>query len=387
MDKHEKMHFELCVVGGGPAGFSAALAAGNAGLKTVLIEKDRLGGTCLNIGCVPSKALFKSAMLNRDMLRSEKFGFIGSFPRFDWPLFQKNAAGLISQLRTGMKFQLAAAKVSVIYADAEFIDDHTVSLDDGQSVEADNFIVATGGTPAAMDGTMSIADFWNLQELPEQLAIIGGGAVGCELASMLNLLGVKVGIYEKQPNILSGWDAEVVRFIGKDFEERGIAVVNDSKELPESLALNATGCSYAARPLPQGPHIHIVGDATGGARLASKAEYEGSAAVDMILNGNRPITHDWPRALFTTPEVAMYGLTEEECLARSMSYDVEKRHYAGNVKAILDGEDRGWIKLLRHSETGKLLGVHIVGVNAPETIQRFSGNAYVHPTLSEMSYF
>ena len=381
------MHFDLCVIGGGPAGFSAAMAAGKAGLKTVLIEKAQPGGVCLNIGCVPTKALFKSAMLQRDMLRSGRFGFTGPIPRFDWPLFQKNAAGLISQIQTGIKFQLAAAKVSTIYAHAEFVDEHTVTLDNGQNVEAAAFVVATGCNPTPVEGAISIADFWRLPALPEHLSILGGGAVGCELASMLNLLGVKVGIYEKQSNILSGWDAGVVRFIRKDFAERGIAVVTNATERPDFLTLNATGCSAIMPPIPHARHIHVVGDAAGGANLASKAEYEGAAAVAMILNRPWSAICAWPRALFTTPEVAMYGLTEGQCRERRTSYDVEKHYYAANVRAKIDGEERGWIKLVRHSKTGKLLGVHVVGVNAPETIQRFCGDAYLHPTFSEMISF
>jgi len=373
--------YDVCVIGGGPAGVNAALCAAKVGFKTALIEKAQLGGTCLNYGCVPTKMLYEAAIRHRSMRTADKFGLPNSSAKFNWNIWQTNTHELIKKLRIAIKFQLKSAHIDCFFHNAEFVSEHQIQLTDNTKIDSTYFIVAAGAVSNQHSTAISIADFWNTPELPAKIFIMGGGVSGCELASILTELEFDVTLYEKNAHLLSGWDSDLVDFAEASLQSQGVKIITNSTFKPTGFCLNASGRTPEIKKIPVSPNIIVIGDASGGVQSAIRAEVEAEDAINQLKNRIAIPARTYPQAVFMLPELAMFGLTEEACSNSGQSIKIVRKYFAGNVRAMINGETSGLIKNI-YGNNGQLLGQHIAGSQAADLIQ-IAAKIPLHPTLGE----
>lgn len=441
-------HYQIAVIGAGPGGYIAALKAAQLGAKTAVVEKHHLGGTCLNYGCIPSKALLASAELMHKIQGANSLGVsINGTVGFDWPAIQKRKDKVLMKLRGGVKGLFGARNVTLYSGKAVLDGPGKVNVTDekgtSDSFTADKIILATGSVPARIPGwptdpemvcTSDEALHW--KELPKRLLIVGGGVIGCEFACMMHEYGVEVTIVELMDSLLPEMETQLGQAIEGVFAKRGIgiytgvkvedlqvkdgsveAVISGNQSLQVDKVLVATG----RRPNTQDiglesigletdrgfirvndkmetgvENYYCIGDANGRCLLAHAASAQGEVAVQNALGHSAEQTRPVPNAVYTFPEIASVGLTTKQAQQQEIPVRVGEFPIGYLGKAMAVGEEFGFVRVIRHFEDERLLGVHVIGHNATEIIESATAMLtlkasakdlaemiFAHPTLSE----
>lgn len=430
---------DVIIIGSGPGGYSTAARAAASGSRVVLIEQGELGGTCLNRGCIPTKALVASADVAMTVARAADFGvMVDGSVTFDYARAAARKDAVVAELREGVATLLAG--VTVVKARARFTPEGLVEAN-GELFSAPRIIVATGSRPAslpvagaelAVDSDFALA----MTGLPESVIIIGGGVIGMEFASIYAAFGVKVSVVEFMPEILPPFDSDIARRLRTCLKRRGVEIITGarvtaiaapepdaprtvtfeakgkSRELTASMVLMAVGrrpvlpegldrlCELDARGFVKvgpdmattAPGIYAVGDVNGLCMLAHAAEAQGLVAL-----GTAQRLDVVPSAVFTAPECAMVGLTEQQCERHGMECRVTQAGFRANGKAMAMGQTDGLVKVVTDPR-GVLLGCHICGPHASDLVQEaatlmsakpgaiaadLAGAIHGHPTLGE----
>jgi len=444
-------HFDICVIGTGPGGYVAALKAAQMGAKAAVVERHHLGGTCLNYGCIPSKALLSSADLLHSVQNARKWGVtVSGEVGFDWQEITKHKDKILRQLRGGIASLFKGRGVTQLTGHASFEGAGRVLVTPGdgpaQVVTAGKVIIATGSVPIRIPGwpadpavvcTSDEAVHWT--SLPKKLLIVGGGVIGCEFACMMQAFGVAVTVVEMLPGLLPTLDHELGKALSAIFKGRGITCYLDTKvesmELADGgaavtarlsngeslqfdrvlvavgrspntdkLGLNSAGIQTTKRGfVPVNDHLetnvpghYCIGDANGRCLLAHAASAHGVAAVENALGQAKPFTSPIPSAVYTFPEVAAVGLSEQEARDQGLPIAIGRFPIGHLGKAMAARHTDGFVKMIRHRETGQLLGAHMLGQNATECIAATTAllhqkasmhdvaeTVWAHPTISE----
>ena len=421
-------NYDLAIIGAGWAGFNAAMKAGQSGYKVALIEKDKLGGTCLNRGCIPTKALIQSAKILSLAKKSSAFGVRSDSPSANFPEIQKRKEQIINQLNNGMQFMLKNKNINYIQGEAKIISPQELSLGD-EKIKAKNILIATGSKPAELpdlkfDGKKVISsdDILNLESIPKSLLIIGGGVIGCEFASLFSVLGSNVAVIELLPQLLPQEDKETAKKLETIFKKRGIKVMTgvDAKAVnfdnydlvllaigrrPNIAGLGEIGIrleknrvavdDYLATSIP---NIYAAGDCIGGIMLAHYASYQGELAAANLGSADKKKADSCaiPNCIFTDPEVASVGLSEEKARQSGIETKISRFDFQASGMARILGETEGFIKIVSHKQNGDILGASIIGPKATELIgiltlavkshlkaAQVRDTVFAHPTLSE----
>jgi dihydrolipoamide dehydrogenase len=418
--------FDVVVIGGGPGGYGAALYAAGAGLRVALVEKDRVGGTCLHRGCIPSKALLAAARVRRTVQAAHEFGVATGERGFDLAVAQARVRGIVDRLDTGLGGLLKRRGVVVVAGTARLERDRAVALDTGERLAAGAVVVATGSAPLVPRLAVSAEDVMALTTVPAAAVVSGGGPVACEVACLLHDLGARVGLVLDGNGLLPGCDAEVAAVLRTSFERRGIevddgtgavrrrwpasalVVTTDRRPRTDGLGLDAAGVAVDARGFiavdarmrTTAPGVYAVGDVVASPPLAHAAYAEAITAVRDML-GDEPVAAApvaW--CVYTDPEVAWAGLSEAEARAQGHCTTAARHSLRGNGRALILGEPDGLVKVVADrgadGRAGTVLGVHAVGPLATEAVgQGFLGVAWglealdwsdilpPHPTLGE----
>ncbi|TYP56788.1 dihydrolipoyl dehydrogenase [Thermosediminibacter litoriperuensis] len=415
------MHYDIVVIGGGPGGYVSAIYAAKKGVRVGLVEKRDLGGTCLNRGCIPTKALSHSAHIYQNLENARNFGILAENVKIDWQRAQSQKDAIVRTLGKGVENLLKANGVSVFRGEAKLEDERSIRIrySGGQQViTADNIILATGSKSAVipfpghdLPGVITSEEALALSKIPDSMLVIGGGVIGVEMACIYGSLGSRVTIVELLPRILPRADEEISSEMKKILETRGIKVftetrlesVEKEKDLlkvnittsdgPRSIAVEKVLVAVGRKPDLEAfadlkinlnnsgvivddfmrtslKNVYAVGDITGKFQLAHVAAHQGIVAAANALGEN--IKMDYravPSCIFTNPEIAHVGLTERE--AREIYGDdirVGRFPFVASGRALTMGESRGFVKVIADSRWNEILGVHIIGPGATELI-------------------
>ena len=443
------------VIGGGPGGYAAAFYGASAGLNVALIEKDTIGGTCLNRGCIPAKAFLETAAVNRHVQHAGDFGISTTPSRIDFSIAQTRKQGIVQGLVKGLTGLTKSKKVTYLVGTGSLRANKTVevALADGTSrtLQGRSVIIATGSVPRTIPGftpggpIMTSDEVLMLSTIPQRIAVIGGGAIGCEFASTFADLGARVTILEGLPKILPGLDTDVANVVVKSFKKKGIdirtgvAVTGHTPNASggttvafgdgESVEVDAVVVSVGRKPFSEGlglehttvrvsergfidvdgycqtsePGIYAVGDIINTPQLAHVAYAEAIVAVKHILGETvYPVMYDRvPWAIYCHPEVAWAGPSEDEARAKGYDVVVAKHQFRANSRAMILGETDGLVKVIAKKNAdgsaGQVLGVHMVGpwvteqlsggylaVNWEATVEEIAEFLQPHPSLSEL---
>ena len=399
---------DLIIIGGGPGGYETALLAAQRGLAVTLIERGNLGGTCLNEGCIPTKTLCRSAALACDMKKAAELGVAVGDWSVDFPTIMARKNAVVEQLRTGVEALMRHPKISLVTGDARFVDALTVEVA-GERYAARDVIIATGSTAATLPiegadlpGVVTSKELLDLHELPQRLTVIGAGVIGLEFASIFHALGSNVTVLEYAREVLPHFDTDMAKRLRQSLGKRGIVIetqaavksvakINSSlavnyekkgktlaveadvvlmavgrKANVSSLNLDDVGIDYTQRGitvddnmLTNVPHVYAIGDINGKMMLAHAATFQGVCALNHIMGESCRVRLDvMPAAVFTMPEAATVGLTEDDCKERGIEYVAKKSFFRANGKALSIGEPEGYCKLLVAADH-RLLGCHI----------------------------
>jgi len=415
-----KRDFDVSVIGGGPAGYVAAIRAAQLGARTCLIERADLGGCCTNVGCIPTKVLVHAAWLYRQAARAERFGVRAADVRLNWAAAAARRDSTIPTLRKGIESLLAANDVELIRATASFEDHHSLRLNENVAenrLSADKFIVATGSravelpvAPFDHEAILSSDDAVMADELPQSVIVVGGGYIGVEFASMYASCGVEVTIVEMLDSLLPGTDEDCAREVTRSLKKArarvltGVTVervskdggvrarLSDGSELTADRMLVCVGrrpCCEGLKVQRAGveigdngqivtnehmqtsaPHIYAAGDVVGPPMLAHVASQEGLVAA-AHATGSLTAAMDYravPSCVFASLEVASVGMTERDAREAVGEVTVKKFPFRALGKAHVTGDTDGFVKLVCKADTGELLGVHICGADASSLI-------------------
>ena len=419
MEQNPPAHYDVVIIGGGPGGYAAALYGASAGLKIAIVEKDKVGGSCLHRGCIPAKELLESASVNRTVRHAAEFGVYVDEPKIDWSVTVDRKQRVIDQMWGGLKQLLSGRKVDIYAGVGTLGPSHQVNVvaDDGTSAVllGTAVILATGSVPRTIPGfdpdgriIFTSDEFLDLRTLPAKAAVIGGGAIGCEFASTLADMGTEVTILEGLPKILPGCDKDAAAIVERSFKKKGMTIrtgVSVTGHTPrpdggtsvafgeETLDVDIVVVSVGRAPVANGvvadgtgvsvsergffevdehcrtgePGVWAIGDCIATPQLAHIGFIEGINAIKDIL-GENPAAVDYgkvPWAIYCHPEVSFAGYTEES--AKEAGYEVvtNKHRFIGNGRAVILGETDGLVKVIaekRPDGSGdKILGVHMVG--------------------------
>lgn len=440
--------YDLAVIGAGPGGYVAAIRAAQLGLSTVLIERDRVGGICANWGCIPSKALLRNAEVVSLFRRASEFGITYDNLHLDFGHAIERSRKVVEQLTKGVEFLLRKNKVTTVRGTAALRGGGRVAIrESGQEVQAKAIILATGARnrtlpvlPIGGRTVVSSREALELKDLPTSIAIIGGGATGCEFASVYAAYGVQVSIVELLPHLLPKEDTEISEAVERAFQQQGIHVMTGTRvtgarsegkvtlslqgasgaqELAvdrvlvavgiqgnvEEMGLNEAGVTVEKgwvkvdeEMRTTAPNVYAIGDVTGRLPLAHVASAQGVAVVERLAGRTVPPLNErlMPRAVYCHPQVASWGLTESEARGAGLAVRTGVFPFSANGKALALGEGHGFVKVVVDERSGALLGAHLVGPEVTELLAELSMArmleattrevgwlVHAHPTLSE----
>ena len=433
---------QIVVIGGGPAGYPAALKAAALGAQVTLIEKKHLGGVCLNCGCIPSKSFLDAAHRFQTVLSSAELGGEEAqqiaqnlFAARDFNKVKARQQAATQKLQQGISLLLKKAHVTVINGEASFVDNHTLSVrDDGgeQKLTFDGAILATGSEafyPSPFDRwkgqIYDNANFFNIEKLPGSIAVIGGGVIGCEMADFLQAFGVEVNIVEMQPQLLPQEDENAVRVLTQAFIKRGIKIrtgvsatdvrktengfeitLSDGQILQTqailaaigrtidltALHLEHIGVAWTRKGVPVNPrtmqltdNVYAAGDVTGLLQLAHAATRQGEVAAINLCGGTAEYHNERvPRAIYTSPEIASVGLSRAQAQSRGMEIKAHKSFFLANGRAVAQGQTEGYAEWISDIHTNQLLGASVVGAHATELIHVAAVALEAHLTTEQL---
>lgn len=437
--------FDIIIIGAGPGGYETAADAAAHGLTVAIVERDQMGGTCLNRGCIPTKALCRNAEVVNLMRESEVWGVKTGEIAFDYaPVFERKEA-VVKQLREGVEMLMGAPGITAIKGEASLKDANTVVVN-GEEYQAKSIIIATGSAPRGLpipgaELAMTSDDILAMETLPKSLCIVGGGVIGMEFAAVFSTFGVEVTVIEYCKEILPPFDKDVAKRLKTVLSKRGIKIITSAavngitqgedgmtvtyelKGKPQSVTAEKVLMSVGRQPvLPQGldtvgitvgrrgievddnmmtnvPGVYAIGDVNGRMMLAHAASAQGQRALHAIMGKADNIKLDIvPSAVFTVPELAMVGLTEEQCAEKGLDVTVKKAFFRSNGKAVSMNETDGLLKMIVDNATRQIVGCHICGAHAADLIQEvvtamnagatvdlLATSIHGHPTLSEVT--
>lgn len=423
--KKEKLSIDLLVIGAGPGGYVSAIYGAKKGLDTVIVEKDNLGGTCLNVGCIPTKALVKSAEAYNEAINGEEFGFEIKDIKLDMKKVIARKDRIRNNLVGGIEYLLNKNNIRLIKGQASFIDNHNVIVKKGRdeyTIEAKNIIIATGSKiskinipgidlPFVLNSTKALSS----TELPKSITIIGGGVIGMEFAFLYSNFGVKVNVVEYENRILNMIDLDVSEEILDIAKSKGISVYTSSKVTrieksesgegivifenedkekmivsekvlvaigrePNMDELNIENTDIELNDRNRGikvqdnlrtnvEGIYAIGDVNNKIQLAHVASHQGIIVVDNILGENKDMQYECiPNVIFTAPEIASVGLTEKQCIDKKLNIKISKFPFSANGKALTMGQEYGFIKIIKDLDSNKIVGGSIIGADASSLI-------------------
>lgn len=424
---------KLVVIGGGPGGYVAAIRAAQLGADVTLVEKQAMGGTCLNVGCIPTKALLHTAELYAHAKEGHAFGVMSEV-KIDFKKAQERKEQVVKQLVGGVTGLMRANRVKVIQGVASFVDGRTLSVN-GERLAFDKAILATGSIPVkppipgadapqCMDSTGALA----LDAIPHRMIIIGGGVIGVEMATIYATLGCKVTVVEMMEEILPMMDDELTVILRKDLAQKGVEFLCGAKVLSikdkgsvavvevdrkgqsvsieaekvlvsvgrrsntDELHLDRAGVSHDrgritvnAKQETNAPDIYAIGDCTGGCMLAHVASMQGEVAAENAM-GHRSVYNGKsnPSCVYTSPEFAGVGLTEKQLIEQRVDYIVGRFPLFANGKSLIMGDAIGMVKILASKRYSEILGVHILGPRATDLIAQGALALHVEATLDEV---
>ena len=450
-------NMKIIIIGAGPGGYETALLAAKRGVEVTLVEAGPVGGTCLNEGCIPTKAFCKNAEVLDGLREAAAFGVTGLSYGFDFKTVVDRKNAVVEQLRGGVEGLLGHKLITLVNGKASFKDDHTVVVDSAEYT-ADYIIIATGSVSASLPipgadlpGILTSKEILDIEQIPQRLCVIGGGVIGLEFASIFRSFGSEVTVLEYCKDILPRFDSDLAKRLKQSLGKRGIdiqtqaqvtsisesegsytvsftrkgkeeTVVADKVLMAvgrranldsmnyEEIGLECTRRGIAVNEKMQTnlPHIYAIGDINGLMMLAHAATFQGMVALDHIMGVENNIDLSvMPAAVFTSPEAASVGLTEDECKDKGIPVKCLKSFFRANGKAVTMGETDGFCKVVVAAEPkdgaespyepGRILGCHLYGPHASDivqeacalitskaTIEEFASIIHTHPTLTEV---
>ncbi|MFQ6002573.1 MAG: dihydrolipoyl dehydrogenase [Candidatus Zixiibacteriota bacterium] len=414
----------LVIIGGGPAGYVGAIRASQLKANVTLIERDEVGGTCLNVGCIPTKVLTSTAHLYLNMKRCDRWGLKAHGIELDFPRIMRRKQMVTQRLVTGVKSLLKANGVNLIKGTASFLDEKVIEVktnkDKSDKIEPDKILIACGSVPIMLpipgmesEGVVDSTGALSFEEVPERMLIIGGGAIGCEFAYIYHSFGTQVTIVEMLSQILPGEDQEIVATLRTSLERAGIKIHTDSKvskiasakegkktltvstpkgeiEIEAEKILVSVGRKANTKDLGleklgikmDGPNIMVdqhlktnlpdvyaAGDCIGNWLLAHVASMEAELAVENALGTQKKMDYTAvPRCIFTHPEIGSVGLSEKQATDQGIKIKIGKFPFIANGKAQAENEAEGMVKIIADANSDKILGAHILGPRATDLI-------------------
>lgn len=440
------MDYKVAVLGGGPGGYTAAVRASQLGMSVIIIEKAQLGGTCLNWGCIPTKAILSCTDVLSKIKKSGEFGIKVENVSFDLKKIMERKREIVDSLVQGLDKLFKLRKIEIVREQGRITGSNEITTASGRKITAENIILATGSEPLNIPcfnidhkNVITSNDALMLEEVPEKMLVIGGGVVGCEFAGIFNELGSKITIVEMLEYLLPTEDNQVSRTIQTSFKKKNIdfklktkveevAVIRDNEIKVKfsdgtedtfkkvlaaggrSVNIKGNGIDDLGIELESGrfikineymqtniPNIYAIGDITGKLMLAHTASAQAIAAVSNIAGTKKELDYSSiPSAIFTTPEIASVGCREQELKEKGTDFRVSRFSFAANGKAKGLGETEGFVKILTDSTGEEVLGAHIVGPHASDLLQelviikenklslhKLINAVHSHPTLSE----
>ena len=438
----------VIIIGAGPGGYETALLAAKRGVEVVLIEAGHVGGTCLNEGCIPTKTFCKNAEVLDTLREASAFGVTELSYAFDFGAVRQRKDAVVEQLRVGVESLLSHKLITLVRGKASFKDAHTVVVETTE-YSADYIIIATGSVSATLPipgndlpGVLTYKEILDIEEIPQRLCVIGGGVIGLEFASIFKSFGSEVTVLEYCKDILPRFDTDLAKRLKQSLGKRGIDIQTQAQVLSIEQSGNALNVKFSKkgkeetveadkvlmavgrRPnvtslnigdigveySPKGiavngnmqtnvPHIYAIGDVNGKMMLAHAATFQGIVALDHIMGMSNEIDLTvMPAAVFTSPEAATVGMTEEECKEKGLAVKCLKSFFRANGKAVTMGETDGFCKLIVEADgPAHILGCHLYGQHSSDiiqevtalisrkaTLEEFRSIIHTHPTLVEV---
>ncbi len=428
------MTYDIAILGAGPGGYVAALHAAKKGAKVAVVEEKKLGGVCLHTGCIPTKALITAAQQ-----KNQPLNFAGVISWKDQ---------LVGQLERGIQSLFDKNKIERLHGRGKLVSPAQIEIKSADQppflIDAKAIIIATGSRPRSLkeipldeEKVLSSDSLLASGKIPKELLILGGGVTGCEMAGLYQMLGSRVTLIEAQERLLPGFDEEITKRLAVIFTQRGIRVLlkNTAQEVKKTektivvtlsngenisgeVLLVSVGREFQSQEIgietvgiktnkgavsvdaclrTNIPSVYAIGDVTGRNLTAHAASHDGIVAVENILGSRMEVSRSVPQVVFTTPEAASVGASEEELKKKRISYQVKKSYYASLGRARILGESQGWLKILAEEKNGRILGVHGIGAHISElisegtlalemgaTLDQLKRVIHPHPTLSEI---
>jgi len=427
--KKEDIDVDITIVGAGPGGYVAAIQAAKSGAKVALVEKENIGGTCLNRGCIPTKAFVRSSEVFKNLKESETYGLTAENISVDINKVVSRKNEVVKQLVSGIEYLIDKNNILLFKGEGDILDNHTVFTKNGNketTIHTKNIIIATGSESSLIPlkgvdspNVLTSKEMLDLKEMPKKLVVVGGGVIGMEFAFVFNNFGVDVTVVEYLDDILATLDTDISSEITTIAEEKGIKVYTsskveeiidtedkqsvvvfskedkkhyvtadkillavgrkpnitgiDSKKLGIELNDKGRGIKVNEKMQTNIPNIYAIGDVTNTVQLAHVASHQGIVAVENILGNDEKMNYDViPSAIFTDPEIAVVGMSEKEAEKQNIEITVGKFPFAANGKALTLGESQGFVKIIKDKSTNVILGASIIGPHATDLIHELA---------------